>query len=69
LAEKAIAVTDSKSQIIRKPLPSDDPLQRQPDLTIARTKLGWKPRVSLDEGLKLTAAYFAALIGTQRADA
>ena len=69
LAEKAIAVTDSKSKIIRKPLPSDDPLQRQPDLTIARTKLGWKPRVSLDEGLKLTATYFAALIGTQRADA
>ncbi len=67
LAEKAIALTGSKSQIIRKPLPSDDPLQRQPDLTLARAKLGWEPRVALDEGLKLTAAYFAALIGAQTA--
>ena len=69
LAEKAIALTGSTSQIIRKPLPSDDPLQRQPDLTLARAKLGWEPRVALDEGLKLTAAYFAALIGAQSAPA
>ena len=69
LAEKAIALTGSASQIIRKPLPSDDPLQRQPDLTLARAKLGWEPRVALDEGLKLTAAYFAALIGAQSASA
>ncbi len=67
LAEKAIALTGSRSQIVRKPLPSDDPLQRQPDLTLARAKLGWEPRVALDEGLKLTAAYFAALIGAQSA--
>ena len=69
LAEKAIALTGSASQIIRKPLPSDDPLQRQPDLTLARAKLGWEPCVALDEGLKLTAAYFAALIGAHSAPA
>ena len=63
LAEKAIELTGSKSQIIRKPLPSDDPLQRQPDLTLARARLGWEPRVALDEGLKRTVAYFAPLIG------
>ena len=69
LAEKAIALTGSTSQIIRKPLPSDDPLQRQPELTVARAKLGWEPRMALDDGLKLTVAYFAALIGLQGAGA
>ena len=69
LAEKAIALTGSTSQIIRKPLPSDDPLQRQPELTVARAKLGWEPRMALDDGLKLTVAYFAALIGLQSASA
>ena len=67
LAEKAIELTGSKSQIIRKPLPSDDPLQRQPDLTLARARLGWEPRVALDEGLKRTVAYFAPLIGAKTA--
>ncbi len=65
LAEKVIAITGSKSNIVHMPLPGDDPLQRQPDLTIARAKLGWEPSTPLDEGLKRTIAYFdAKLSGT-----
>ena len=62
LAEKIIALTGSRSKIIQKPLPSDDPKQRQPDTTLARTQLGWEPRISLDEGLPKTIAYFEGLI-------
>jgi UDP-glucuronate decarboxylase len=58
LAEKVIALTGSKSVIEFRPLPGDDPLQRQPDLTLAREKLGWEPTAQLDEGLKRTIAYF-----------
>ena len=57
-AKKIIAMTGSKSLIIYKPLPSDDPTQRQPDITLAGEKLGWKPKVSVDEGLKRTIEYF-----------
>lgn len=57
-AQKIIAMTGSKSKIVYKPLPSDDPTQRQPDITLAREKLGWKPKVSVDEGLKRTIEYF-----------
>ena len=57
-AKKIIAMTGSKSKIIHQPLPSDDPTQRQPDITLAAAKLGWKPRVSVDDGLKRTIAYF-----------
>jgi UDP-glucuronate decarboxylase len=57
-AKKIIAMTGSKSQIIYKPLPSDDPTQRQPDITLAGEKLGWKPKISVDEGLKRTIEYF-----------
>ena len=58
LAELAIEVTGSKSEIVHLPLPADDPTQRKPDLTKARTLLGWEPSVQLREGLTLTAEYF-----------
>lgn len=57
-AEKIIAMTGSKSRISFKPLPQDDPRQRQPDITLAKEKLGWGPKVSIDEGLRLTIDYF-----------
>lgn len=62
LAEKIIAMTGSKSKIVAKPLPLDDPRQRQPDITAARETLGWKPTVSLEQGLVLTIAYFEKLL-------
>ena len=58
LAERVIALTGSKSKIIEKPLPEDDPKVRQPDITIARSVLGWEPKVQLEEGLQRTIAYF-----------
>jgi UDP-glucuronate decarboxylase len=58
LAEKVIALTGSKSKIIYRPLPEDDPLQRQPDITLARDHLGWEPQTQLIEGLKRTIDYF-----------
>lgn len=64
LAEKVIAQTGSKSKIIHEALPSDDPKQRQPDITQARKVLGWEPKVSLEEGLKPTIAYFDQLLKT-----
>ncbi|MDK9718856.1 MAG: SDR family oxidoreductase [Trichlorobacter sp.] len=59
-AEKIITITGSKSKIINKPLPQDDPKQRRPDITLAQQKLGWQPVVDLETGLKTTADYFAA---------
>lgn len=58
LAEMVIRLTDSKSKIIRMPLPSDDPMQRQPDITLAKSKLGWEPKIELEEGLQETIAFF-----------
>jgi UDP-glucuronate decarboxylase len=58
LAEKVIKLTGSQSKIIHETLPSDDPKQRQPDITQARQILDWEPKYSLDEGLKPTIAYF-----------
>ncbi|MCC7034847.1 MAG: SDR family oxidoreductase [Acidobacteria bacterium] len=58
IARKIIAMTGSTSRIIHKPLPEDDPKVRQPDITRARTLLGWEPKVSLDEGLGRTIEYF-----------
>ena len=58
LAERCVALTGSRSRIVERPLPVDDPKRRQPDLTRARTLLGWEPRVSLDEGLPRTIEYF-----------
>ena len=62
LAEKVIALTGSKSRIVYRPLPADDPLQRCPDIGKARAVLGWEPRVDLDTGLARTIAYFDALL-------
>jgi len=58
LAEKVISLTASKSKIIHKPLPQDDPAQRQPDISLAKKNLGWQPFVELEDGLKKTIAYF-----------
>jgi dTDP-glucose 4,6-dehydratase len=58
LAEKIVALTGSKSRIVEKPLPVDDPKVRQPDITRARTLLRWEPKVELDDGLRTTIAYF-----------
>jgi len=57
-AKKIVAMTGSKSKIVHKPLPSDDPTQRQPDIALAGEKLGWKPKVSVDEGLRRTIDFF-----------
>ena len=58
LAESVIRLTGSKSRIVHQPLPSDDPKQRQPDISLAREKLKWEPKVNLEDGLKETIAYF-----------
>ena len=58
LAEKVIKATKSKSKIIHKPLPKDDPAQRCPDITLAKNKLNWKPKIGLEQGLENTVEYF-----------
>ncbi|RKK05383.1 NAD-dependent epimerase/dehydratase family protein [Pseudoroseomonas wenyumeiae] len=58
LAERVVALTRSSSGIVRRPLPQDDPVQRCPDITLARGLLNWSPKVSLDDGLRRTIAYF-----------
>jgi hypothetical protein len=62
LAELAVEVTGSSAGIVFQPLPVDDPTQRQPDITIAREKLGWEPTVSLRDGLERTADYFRRVL-------
>lgn len=62
LASKVVELTNSKSQIVYKPLPSDDPLQRKPDITLAKEKLAWEPTIQLEEGLKKTIAYFESIL-------
>ena len=62
LAEKVIALTGSRSIIEMRPLPADDPKQRQPDITRAREQLGWEPKINLDAGLRSTIAYFDQLL-------
>ena len=61
LAEKIVHLTGSRSKLEFKPLPEDDPKQRQPDIALARGKLGWEPKVGLDDGLKETIQYFRRL--------
>lgn len=63
LAEQVIRLTDTPSKIVHKPLPSDDPKQRQPDISQAKKHLGWEPKVPLEEGLKETIAYFRTDLG------
>jgi len=63
LASKVIEHTGSRSRIVYKTLPEDDPKQRQPDISLARAVLGWEPRIALDEGLVSTIRYFEKLLG------
>ncbi|MCL7751313.1 SDR family oxidoreductase [Guyparkeria hydrothermalis] len=62
LAEQVIELTGSRSKLVYKPLPQDDPKQRQPDINLAKKELGWRPTVPLDQGLVKTIAYFDALL-------
>ena len=66
LAEQVKELTNSNSEIIYEPLPEDDPRQRQPDITLAREKLDWEPKVPLREGLEKTIAYFSELLKAER---
>ena len=66
LAEMVVELTGTKSSIISEPLPQDDPKVRKPDITRARTMLGWEPKIPLREGLVRTIEYFRGLMGTER---
>lgn len=61
LAEKVIKLTGSHAKLIFMPLPADDPMQRQPDISLAKNKLGWEPKIELEEGLQYTIDYFKSL--------
>src|SRR4051812_15017117 len=63
LAELVLELTNSTSEIVYEPLPQDDPTQRRPDITLAKTRLGWEPQIQLREGLTRTAEWFATQIG------
>jgi UDP-glucuronate decarboxylase len=67
LAERVIAMTGAGSRLIYAPLPQDDPMQRCPDITLARKTLGWEPEVALEQGLGRTIAYFERLLALQSA--
>jgi UDP-glucuronate decarboxylase len=62
LAEKVIALTGSKSSLVKRPLPNDDPLQRQPNIDLAKSTLGWAPTIELDEGLRRAIHYFEGML-------
>ena len=62
LAKKIVKITNSKSKIVFKPLPQDDPMQRRPDISLAKEKLKWQPTVKLDQGLKKTIEYFDKIL-------
>ena len=64
LAEKVIKLTNSKSKLVYDKLPDDDPIQRQPDINLAKEKLGWEPKIHLEEGLIMTIHYFENLLKT-----
>jgi dTDP-glucose 4,6-dehydratase len=68
MAEKILQVTGSRSKIVFKPLPEDDPKVRQPDITLAQKLLGWEPKVKLEEGLQDTLDYFRKNIDTHKAE-
>ena len=63
LAEKVLALTGSRSEIVHRPLPENDPMQRRPDIGKARQLLDWQPTVALEQGLERTIAYFDRLLG------
>jgi UDP-glucuronate decarboxylase len=65
LAEQVILQTNSSSRLVYRPLPSDDPKQRRPDITLAKSALNWEPKVALEQGLKKTIDYFDHLLKTQ----
>ncbi len=65
-AETIRAAVGSSSPIVFKPLPVDDPQTRQPDITLARTRLGWEPKVALAQGLTSTIAYFREALAAQK---
>ena len=65
LAKMVIEITGSRSEIVSKPLPGDDPKQRQPDITRAREKLGWEPKIPVQDGLTRTVAYFRELLAEE----
>jgi UDP-glucuronate decarboxylase len=62
LAETILKLSGSKSKLVFEPLPSDDPKQRQPNIELAKSKLGWEPKVNLEDGLKETIAYFKKVL-------
>jgi UDP-glucuronate decarboxylase len=63
LAEKILQmIPESKSKLVFKPLPSDDPTQRKPDISLAKEKLGWEPKIPLEEGLQKTINYFRTIV-------
>jgi len=62
LAEKIISITNSSSELVNRPLPNDDPLQRQPDISRAKSLLNWAPRVQLEDGLRKAIAYFERML-------
>jgi UDP-glucuronate decarboxylase len=64
LAERVLRLTESKSRLVHRPLPQDDPRQRQPDISLATQRLGWQPNVALEDGLRETIAYFRKLLSS-----
>jgi len=62
LAKLVVKMTDAKSELIYEPLPEDDPLQRCPNITLAKEKLNWQPNVQLEQGLEKTITYFSETI-------
>jgi dTDP-glucose 4,6-dehydratase len=67
LADRVLALTGSKSQVVERPLPVDDPQVRQPDITRARQTLGWEPKIALDDGLQRTIVYFRQVVSQELA--
>jgi UDP-glucuronate decarboxylase len=65
LADLVIELTGTKSKIVSKPLPPDDPKQRRPDISLAKATLGWEPRIALREGLRKTIDYFDAFLAEE----
>jgi len=62
LAQKIRSIVGSRSEIVFRPLPADDPRQRKPDINLAKEKLSWEPKVSFDDGLKQTVEYFRKIL-------